>query len=312
MAKTTFGAELRRMMDERGVSIRELTRRLYGDTDNRTQVNRWLAIDTPDQAKGKSIEAASLQRVVEALGLPYVDQVYLYGLAGLLPAMAIPGEAEIKERLSEYIPRMEAHPFPAYVLDVPNYRFWMANSGVITMIGGMARARQLINMSVFQILFDRKRGISSHLSDEALYKVRYSQISRYKTWNIRRRHEPFFMAYPERLRDLDGLTEEEYGEFEAMWNEISPTDVSLVSFAELEFGLSDSSLQVFAVKPEPLLPLQELFAISWYDVPDPQLREQALAFFAQTDSPRSVCLWELDDAIWRQRMEMWHGIRSQE
>jgi hypothetical protein len=293
MAKTTFGAELKRMMDERNVSIRELTRRLYGSADNRTQVMRWLAIDTAEQAKGNAIEAASLQRVVEALELPYVDQVFLYGLAGLLPAMVIPGEAEIKERLSEYIPRMEAHPFPAYVLDAIHYRFWLANAEAVTLAGGMERAKHLASRSVFQILFDPALGIIQRVDDAALLQIRRNNIGFFKALNILRRHEPFFMAYPERLRDVDGLNSDAYAEFHRLWDTTPPGDESLPN-EDLVIAVGGHGSVVFTIKPEPIVALGDLFHVAWYDVYEAQSRAPVETLFASNGGSGCIRLWEFD------------------
>jgi DNA-dependent RNA polymerase auxiliary subunit epsilon len=292
MARTTFGAELKRMMDERGVPVRELTRRLYGEADNRTMVNRWLKIDIHDPQHNYRIEDESLRDIVEALQLNYDDSFYLHGLAGKLPPMRMPRPAQIQRTLTQYEAKLKAHPYPMYVLDVLNFRFWLANAPLIGLIGGLERAHTLAGTSVFQLLFSRQLGVAGQFGDK-LATVQEGQVRRYKAMNRFRRHEAFYMEYPERLRDQDGLTAEEYAEFAALWTTVEPAQDETL-YSTLAMQVPNSSTVTFELKVEVIFNLKDLFTVTRFDILEPEWREPVRQVFAALYQGDCLRVWEID------------------
>jgi len=127
-----------------------------------------------------------------------------------------------------------------------------------------------------------------------LERVQAEQIRRFKAINIFRRHEAFYMAYPEKLRDENLLTPEEYAVFERMWNEINHDTKSAPYFdaTTLEFDPGVYHLE-FHLKAESVLDLGGLFSISWFDLKNRESEEAAKAFFSSGERRECIKVWEL-------------------
>jgi hypothetical protein len=158
----------------------------------------------------------------------------------------------------------------------------------------MERIYQIANLSIFQLLFSPRFGITDLLGDN-LVRIQREQIRRYKSLNIYRQHEDFYMEYPERLREKDGLPTEEYGVFASLWNSISPYDIPSTNYAilgDLEFNLGNLSIK-FRLTTELILHLGNFFIVSWYNVVEKQYESAAKDVFEGTTEEACIKFWEL-------------------
>ncbi|MGQ9910724.1 MAG: hypothetical protein ACUVS2_18010 [Candidatus Flexifilum sp.] len=301
MAKVTFGSYLRELMNQRNWTSELVSDQIYGDQgNNRNAINRWLQIDRTDHTrqKGNYIGEHNIDKLADAFKLSYIDRFYLYGLAGKIPLLPLPSFEEVTQILEPLIPSLETWPYPAYIVDKLHFRFWAVNAATLAVIGGYEKARELANCTVFQLLFAKKYGVTDLFGDK-LEAVRREQIRYYKTLNIWVRHESFYMEYPERLRDRDGLTPEEYAVFECLWNETFPFSVQSDA-SRSHVQISQSGLP-FDLVPNPILALNNLFYIIWYHLrsDDAELKAQLSQRFGlpvqSTDNRKAVKLWELSD-----------------
>ncbi|MCS7072816.1 MAG: hypothetical protein NZM00_15025, partial [Anaerolinea sp.] len=264
MAKVTFGSYLRELLHNRNWSADKLACEIYGDmVNNRNAVNRWLRIgeQASERSKGNTIEDYTIEQLAQALNLSYLDKFYMYGLAGKIPPLPLPSFEEVTRILDPLVPGIEAWPYPAYILDKLHFRFWAVNASAIAAIGGRARVNELVNCTVFQLLFCPRYRITDLFGND-LETVQRAQIRYYKTLNVWVRHEAYYMEYPERLRDRDGLTEEEYAVFERLWNETFPYSVN-PNGSRPHIQISAAAIP-FDLVPTPILDLNNLFYIIWY------------------------------------------------
>lgn len=222
--------------------------------------------------------------------------MYFYGLAGKIPSTLTPTLSQIIQSFDTLISGLQNFPFPAYVLDSRYFRFWMINSPTMALIGGFDRVIELANCSVFQLLFSPRFGISILLG-ESLRRIQIEQVRRFKALNILRRHEEFYMEYPERLRDKDSLTDDEYAVFEETWNTVSPDSKSAANYtvaADLAFDLGEHRI-VFHLTAETVLDLGNLFSISWFNLWNREYEGAARVLFNSAGSQHCVKVWELPD-----------------
>lgn len=296
MPRTTFGDQLEKLMKDRDWSAAELSDRIYNDNGhNRTNVKRWLRIGREEaNEKKRQISDDRIQALVEAFELSYQETIYLYGLAGKIPPMRMPSKEQIIRSFEGLVPFIGNFPYPAYILDSRYFRFWLVNHPTVQLIGGRERVNELANCSVFQILFSRRYGIAD-LFGENLERTQKDQIRRFKALNILRRHEAFYMEYPERLRDKDALTDDEYAVFEDMWNAVNPDEEPAANYfaaADLAFDLGAYQI-VFNLTVETVLNLGNLFSISWFHLRNREYEETAKAIFSSNGSRDCVKVWEL-------------------
>lgn len=296
MAKITFGAQLEKLMEVRDWIPADLSHRIYQDNGkNRNQIERWLKIgkEGPND-KRPQITDDRIEALAQAFELSYPDSMYLYGLAGKIPSTRTPSLAQITQSFDTLVSGLQDFPFPAYVLDSRLFRFWMVNSPTIALIGGYNRMLELANCSVFQLLFSPRFGITGLFGD-SLRRIQIEQIRRFKALNILRRHEEFYMEYPERLRDKDGLTDEEYAVFEETWNAVSPDSrpsANYAAAADLAFDFGDQRI-IFHLTAETVLDLGNLFSISWFNLWNREYEEVANLLFNSIGKQPCVKVWEL-------------------
>lgn len=296
MPQTTFGEQLEKLMRDQDWSSADLSHAIYEDHGrNKTNVDRWLKIGREQPYEKRSqISDDRIQALVQAFGLSYPDAMYMYGLAGKIPPTRTPSIYQIVQSFDELVPGIRDFPYPAYVLDSRYFRFWMVNSPTIRLIGGSDRVIKLANCSVFQLLFSPRYGISNLLG-ESLRRIQIEQVRRFKALNILRRHEEFYMEYPERLRDKDSLTDDEYTVFEETWNTVAPDSKSAANYsvaADLAFDLGEHHI-VFHLTAETVLDLGNLFSISWFNLWNREYEEAAKALFSSNGSQDCVKVWEL-------------------
>ncbi|MBE2196681.1 MAG: helix-turn-helix transcriptional regulator [Anaerolinea sp.] len=285
MAKTTFGAELRKAREGRGWNTLKLASEYYyGTPRSDNTIRRWEG--------GKCLpKEENIRRLAEIFELSYPDAMYWYGLGKKLPRLTIPSKRQIIDILDALIPAMQQHNYPAYVLDSRYNRICLINSAAVELFGGIKRVHELANYSVFQLLFLDDLGVTPLLG-KGLAEIRKEQILRFKAVNMYWRHEEFYMEYPERLKSKDGLLEAEYKEFESLWNVVQPgSTTNYAMHSEITFGYN--SPVRFRLIIDLILSLGNLFSISWYNPVDRKSEDAAKKVLGQFPSGECVKLWEI-------------------
>jgi hypothetical protein len=308
MAKTCFGEEFTRIQESLGLTNRQLAELVYGEGNCNTSVvsrlRRYGRESEP--ANGKKPwkpKPDTLKRFFEAMNLSYYEQVYLYGLAGMIPQSETPSATDVETAFGLLEGEIAKHPYPAYVLDNQYFRFWAVNSAAARLVGGEERLDELKNCSVFDLAFSEKWGFTKAIAPETLTDLRASQVVRFKLLNLLRRHEPFYMDYPELLQET--LTDEEYKKehkgFESFWEGLNPAESTFLNVT-LTLNLGDHKMRL-NVQSEPMyqLGLKDFFSLVRYYPVDSESQAVAREFFEGCEK-KCIFLWKMQGATTAERM----------
>jgi hypothetical protein len=236
----------------------------------------------------------TLNALGDALQLSPADIAYLHGLAGYRPETVMPPLEQIKRVLQTLIPDIAQRLYPVYVMDY-QFRFWMMNSAVAAYEGGNEdHLGEMLRYGIdgLRLSFDSR--LLSHdgfISPEAIER---EALFRFKAMNLYRRHEPFYLAYPERMRPL--LTIEDYARFEKRWQEV---DVRMQDAYPTKPEIEEcigSTRMIFNVYMMEILHLDRLFFVAYYEPKDDGAgnRERCEAFFIcnASKNKKCVCAWD--------------------
>jgi hypothetical protein len=199
---------------------------------------------------------------------------------------------DVKKVLDALAPRIASHPYPACVLDLNHFRFWVVNGAVAHLVGGEERLNVLKNCSVFDLVFSSKWGFTEIIAPETLKALQESQVRRFKLINLLARHEPFYMSYPERLKET--LDPAEYKVFEDCWDRSSPDDVPLDINLVLDLKGHKLSLNVQS-EPVYQLGFKDFFALIRYYPLDSDNEAAARKFFDGCEK-KAISIWEMEGA----------------
>ncbi len=316
MAKTCFGYEFARIQKDLELTNRQLAELVYGKGTRNTSVVSKLRTygresepangkKQSETANGKKSQKPwkpkpdTLKRFFEAMNLPYYEQVYLYGLVGMIPQSETPSTTDVETAFNLLKDEITKHPYPAYVLDNKYFRFWAVNSAAARLVGGEERLDELKNCSVFDLAFSEKWGFTKAIAPETLTDLRASQVVRFKLLNLLRRHEPFYMGYPELLQET--LTDEEYKGFESCWKELNPAESTFLNVT-LTLNLGGYKMRL-NVQSEPVyqLGLKDYFSLVRYYPMDSESEAVASEFFKGCEK-KCIFLWKMEGATAAERM----------
>jgi hypothetical protein len=161
----------------------------------------------------------TLNALGDALQLGPADIAYLHGLAGYREPTVMPPIEQIKRVLQAIEPDIACRRFPVIILDY-QFRHWMVNSATAALVGGSLDAlTDLVRRGVhgFSVVFDTRLPVRRQFSDpEAVERER---LFRFKAHNLYRRHEPFYQAYPERMKPH--LLPADYARFVQAWKAVA-------------------------------------------------------------------------------------------
>jgi hypothetical protein len=167
----------------------------------------------------------TLNALGEALALSPPDVAYLHGLAGYREVSAMPPVEHINRVLDAIESELAQRLYPVHVLDF-QFRHWMVNPATAVLVGGsLETARDLLYRGVhgFDVVFDSRLPVRARFTDPE--SVERERVFRFKYHNLYRRFEPFYRAYPERMKGR--LTARDYERFAACWSavEVATGDV---------------------------------------------------------------------------------------
>lgn len=231
----------------------------------------------------------TLNALGEALQLSPADIAYLHGLAGYRDITVMPSVEQIRRVLEAIEREIAQRLYPVYVMDY-QFRHWMVNTATAVLLGGSIDFLTTLMQSGvhgFNIVFDSRLPLRQYFSDpEAIERER---MFRFKSHNLYRRHEPFYLAYPDRMKSE--LLPEDYIRFVKCWNDIDVRTQDVFPVhpqVKLRLGSNEFTFVIHMVE---LLHLDRLIYVAYYE-PKDILNNQACceAYFTEHSPDRKACL----------------------
>ena len=239
----------------------------------------------------------TLNALGEALQLSAADVAYLHGLAGYRAATVMPSIAQIKRVLQEIEPDIAQRLYPVYVLDF-QFRHWMVNAATAALVGGSPGAlTELMRQSVqgFNVVFDSRLPVRQCFCDPEA--VEQERMFRFKLHNLYRRHEPFYLAYPECMQCQ--LLPEDYARFVTCWKEVEVGRHQVFPIhphIKVRLGADEITFVIHMVE---LLQVDRLLYVGYYEPKDDASgnRERCEAYFTRSHSGNRGCIraWDFRD-----------------
>lgn len=232
----------------------------------------------------------TLNALGEALQLSPADIAYLHGLAGYREETVMPPLEQIKRVLQAIEPDLESRLYPVYVLDY-QFRHWMVNPATAALVGGSLDAlAELMRHPVhgFTAVFDSRLPVRGCLSDpEAAERDR---VFRFKLHNLYRRHEAFYLAYPQWMQEQ--LLPEDYARFVRYWQEVEVGREPIFPIhPHVTLRLGNETM-TFLIHMVELLHADRLLYVGYYEPKDDGQgnRERCEAYFSYVRPENRACL----------------------
>ena len=239
----------------------------------------------------------TLNALGEALQLGPADVAYLHGLAGYRATTVMPPVEQVKRVLQAIEPEIAHTLYPVYVMDY-QFRFWLLNPAAAIFQGDtldVVHTMLARGADAFAMVFDSRLPIRGGLSMTEV--IERESLFRFKAYNLYRRHEPFYLAYPACMQSR--LLPQDYDHFVQRWHEI---DVRIQDIfpatPQVSFDLGEIVLQ-FEIHMVELLHLDRLFFAGYYVPKDDGAgnRERCAAFFSQHSAHKKECfrVWDFSE-----------------
>jgi hypothetical protein len=232
----------------------------------------------------------TLNAIGDALQLSPADIAYLHGLAGYRGITIMPSVEQIKRVLTTIEPDIAQRLYPVYVMDY-QFHFWMINSAIAAFQGGVT---DVVNEMMKQQIDGLSMGFDSRLPFHHGFANSYSTereaVFRFKAYNLYRRHEPFYLAYPECMEKC--LLPDDYQRFVKRWNEV---DVRMQDVYPITPQLTEYSASMelrFDIHMVEIPHLDRLLFIAYYEPKDDGAgnRERCEAYFTAHSPSERVCI----------------------
>jgi Helix-turn-helix domain len=231
----------------------------------------------------------TLNALGEALQLSHADIAYLHGLAGYRAITVMPPLEQVKRVLQAIEPEIAQALYPIYIMDY-QFRFWMMNPAAASFEGvSFDQPQNMMAHSIdaFAIVFDSRLPIRN--GDFMTEAIERESIFRFKSYNLYRRHEPFYLAYPACMQTR--LLAHDYATFVQRWHavDVRVTDI-FPAMPQLSMAVGSVVLK-FEIHMVELLHLERLFFAAYY-VPKNDgagNRERCDAYFSQYTAHNKAC-----------------------
>ncbi len=274
-----LGAAVRRLRQQHGQSLFDLATAMgWQGTSPLIAIEKGKRLPRPE----------TLERLGACLGLRHADIVFLQGLAGYRQPTVLPPLEHIRLVLGDiaaaYPP--EQLVFPVYVMDF-QFRVWMANTASLIFLGDDTALMQAFvdqRRTILEIIFDSRLA----LTDAALSRdeTNRDQVYRFKSRNLFRQHEDFYLAYPDCLRMK--LTPSDYACFGRAWDEVQTSAITSYRIKTLNRTAVDGVPMDFVLEEHPIPQLEDMFFIvSYYPEPSPDNLRRCQTVFAAAP-PRPI------------------------
>jgi hypothetical protein len=237
----------------------------------------------------------TLNALGEVLQLSPADIAYLHGLAGYREITVLPPIEQIKRVLLSIEQDIAQRLYPVYVMDY-QFRFWLVNSATVAfqngsldfLISAMKQGMDGIRMS-----FDSRLPFYQPAPDGEI--LQRETLFRFKSYNIYRRHEPFYLAYPKCLKE--SLLPEDYDRFERYWHEVDVQMQDVYPISPKFVLKMGPTMLVFDIHIVEITHLSHLFFAAYYEPVDDGSgnRELCNAFFTEHRPKEKVCVRAWDN-----------------
>jgi hypothetical protein len=239
----------------------------------------------------------TLNALGEALQLSPADIAYLHGLAGYREETVMPPTEQIKRVLQAIEPDLAQRLYPVHVLDF-QFRHWMVNHATAALVGGSLEIlTELMRRGVhgFTVVFDSRLPARQYFSDP--WVVERERMFRFKLHNLYRRHEAFYLAYPECMQAH--LLPGDYARFVTCWQQVQigmhhvfPVHPHLT----VRLGADELTFVIHMVE---LLQADRLLYVGYYEPKDDGSgnRERCEAYFTRSGPSSKACIraWDFGD-----------------
>lgn len=237
----------------------------------------------------------TLNALGDALQLSPADIAYLHGLAGYRDVTVMPPTEQIKRVLKSIEPDIAQRIYPVYVMDY-QFRFWMINSAIAAFQGGLTDVvSEMMRQQVDGLSMSFDTRLPFHSGSAHSEGVEREAIFRFKAYNLYRRHEPFYLAYPACMESR--LLPKDYQRFVMRWHEV---DVRMQDVYPITPQLTEhigSLVLRFDIHMVEIPHLDRLLFIAYYEPKDDGgggNRKRCEDFFAQNSPGEKMCFTAWD------------------
>ena len=236
----------------------------------------------------------TLNALGEALQLSPADIAYLHGLAGYREVTTMPPVEQVKRVLQAFEPEIAQRLYPAYVMDY-RFRFWMINSATAAFQSGMiGLTTEMMKHEIDGLSMGFDSRLPFHHGSANSYEVEREAIFRFKAYNLYRRHEPFYLVYPECMERH--LLPDDFQRFVQRWHEVDVRMQDLYPIAPQLNEHIGSVVLMFNIHIVEIPHLDRLLFAAYYEPKDDGSgnRERCEQFFTQYSPPvkSCVCAWD--------------------
>jgi hypothetical protein len=241
----------------------------------------------------------TLNALGEALQLSPADIAYLHGLAGYREVTVMPPIEQIKRVLKPIEPDIAQRLYPVYVMDY-RFRFWMMNSAsAASANGSLDHLTFLMKQGIDGLTMSFDSRILQYHDPADRERTERETIFRFKAYNLYRRHEQFYLAYPSYVQMR--LLPEDYARFEQCWNEVDVRMEDVYPITPQLVERVGSYTLMFDIHMVEIVHLNRLFFAAYYEPKDDGAgnRERCEAFYVQNSPTQKACIcaWDYDEDL---------------
>lgn len=235
----------------------------------------------------------TLNALGEALQLSPADIAYLHGLAGYREVTVMPSLEQIKRVLQAIEPSVAQRIYPAYVMDY-QFRFWIINGAAAALQPQLLDAAIRQGVDGIIMTFDSRLPFYQGPPNGEVQER--EAIFRFKAYNIYRRHEPFYLTYPERMKER--LLPQDFLRFEQCWNDVDVRMQDMFPLSPVFVRDVGVTALVFEVHIVEILHLNHLFFAAYYEPRDDSTgnRKRCEAYFTERNSA-AKCVMKAWDVL---------------
>jgi hypothetical protein len=237
----------------------------------------------------------TLNALGEALQLSPADVAYLHGLAGYREVTVMPPREQIIRVLRALEPEIARRRSPVYVMDYC-FHFWMINGAAAALQPPEHTGALRPEVDGVSMTFDSR--LPFHRPPPEGEAQERSAVLRFKTFNLYRRHEPFYLNFVEDMQPR--LLPEDFARFKRCWEAVAADSAAIHPLAPrlvLDIGAQTLDFDIHMVEIPQLN--HALFA-AYYEPRDDDAgnRERCERFFAERRASErlTVRIWELAGA----------------
>jgi hypothetical protein len=235
----------------------------------------------------------TLNALGEVLQLSPADIAYLHGLAGYREVTVMPPLEQIKRVLQAIEPDIAGRLYPVYVMDY-RFRFWLMNSATAAFDGSLDHLTLVMKHGIDGLTMSFDSRILQYHDPADRERVERETIFRFKAYNLYRRHEPFYLAYPVYMQAW--LLPEDYARFEQCWNAVDVRMEDVYPITPQMVERTGKHTRIFDIHMVEIVHLNRLFFAAYYEPKDDGAgnRERCEAYYLQHSPAQKRCLHAWD------------------